>query len=60
MDPITTMGKLVSSVISVMGITLFLLPASVIGSGFMDEIQARNPLLEKCRIANMSSKETNY
>jgi len=46
--PITTMGKIVSSVISVIGITVFLLPASVIGSGFVDEIQARNPLLEKC------------
>ncbi len=46
--PVTTMGKLVSSVISVMGITLFLLPASVIGSGFVDEIQSRNPQFEAC------------
>ncbi len=46
--PITPLGKLISVVIAVLGITLFLLPASVIASGFIDEIQERFPKTEEC------------
>ncbi len=46
--PITPFGKIISAIISFMGITLFLLPASVIGSGFIDEVQERNPQYHVC------------
>ncbi|MHA1148643.1 MAG: potassium channel family protein [Promethearchaeota archaeon] len=46
--PITPMGKVVSAIISIMGITLFLLPASVIGSGFIEELEERHPPLDTC------------
>ncbi|MFX1313114.1 MAG: potassium channel family protein [Promethearchaeota archaeon] len=46
--PITPFGKIVSGIISFIGITLFLLPASVIVSGFIDEIEERKPSSEIC------------
>ncbi len=52
MVPKTVMGKIISAVISVLGITLFLLPASVIGSGYIDELRERNPQYEVCPNCN--------
>ncbi len=46
--PITTFGKTISGVISLLGITLFLLPISVVVSGFLDLIEERKPPSEKC------------
>jgi voltage-gated potassium channel len=46
--PITVLGKVISGIISFAGITLFLLPASVIVSGFLDEIEERKPYSEIC------------
>jgi len=46
--PLTLLGKIVSGVISFIGITLFLLPASVIVSGFLEEIEERKPSSEVC------------
>ncbi|MHA1281260.1 MAG: potassium channel family protein [Promethearchaeota archaeon] len=50
--PLTPFGKIVSAIISILGITLFLLPASVIGSGFIDELNERNPHLDVCPNCN--------
>ncbi len=52
MVPITPFGKFVSAIVSFLGITLFLLPASVIASGFVDEIQERNPQYDVCPNCN--------
>jgi voltage-gated potassium channel len=52
MVPITPLGKITSAIVSVLGITLFLLPVSVIGSGFIDEIQERNPHYDVCPNCN--------
>ncbi|MFX1379686.1 MAG: ion transporter [Promethearchaeota archaeon] len=46
--PLTPIGKIISGIISLAGITLFLLPASVIVSGFLDEIEERKPSSEIC------------
>ena len=46
--PITTLGKVVSGFISVLGIGLFALPAGIIASGFASELQAKNQELLIC------------
>ncbi len=40
-SPITALGKLMAGAIAVMGIGLFALPAGILGSGFLEEIQRR-------------------
>jgi voltage-gated potassium channel len=40
--PITPLGKLLASVVSILGIGLFALPAGILGSGFVQEINSRN------------------
>jgi voltage-gated potassium channel len=37
--PITPVGKFVGAIISIMGIGLFALPAGILGSGFVEELQ---------------------
>ena len=39
--PITVFGKLIGGVISVLGIGLFALPAGILGSGFLEEVQKK-------------------
>jgi len=39
--PITPLGKLLGSVVALMGIGLFALPAGLLGSGFIEELQRR-------------------
>ncbi|MGZ7179843.1 MAG: ion transporter [Halobacteriota archaeon] len=39
--PVTLPGKILEIFIAVMGITLFALPAGILGSGFYDEVQKR-------------------
>jgi voltage-gated potassium channel len=46
--PITTLGRMIAGLTSLIGISLFILPASVIGSGFVDEIKDRNPRFDVC------------
>ena len=41
-SPVTPLGKVMAGVIAVMGIGMFALPAGILGSGFLDEIQKRN------------------
>ena len=39
--PVTPLGKILGSVIAVMGIGLFALPAGILGSAFMEDLQKR-------------------
>ena len=39
--PVTPLGKILGSVIAVMGIGLFALPAGILGSAFMEDLQHR-------------------
>ncbi len=41
-SPVTPMGKVMAGVIAIMGIGMFALPAGILGSGFLEEIQRRN------------------
>ena len=41
-SPVTPLGKVMAGVIAVMGIGMFALPAGILGSGFLAEIQRRN------------------
>lgn len=52
MVPKTPLGKMISACVSILGITLFLLPAAVIASGFIDEIKERNPHYDICPKCN--------
>jgi voltage-gated potassium channel len=42
--PITLMGKLCASVISILGIGMFALPTGILGAGFVEEIQKRKTI----------------
>jgi voltage-gated potassium channel len=46
--PITTMGKILGAVISILGIGMFALPTAVLGAGFVEEIQARKSQAFNC------------
>ncbi len=39
--PVTPLGKLLTTVVAILGIALFALPAGIIASGFVEEIQTR-------------------
>ena len=41
-SPVTPLGKVVAGVIAVLGIGMFALPAGILGSGFLSEIQRQN------------------
>jgi len=60
MVPITVFGKIISGIVSLLGITFFLLPASVLASGFVDEIEARNPPSHVCPKCNHEIEEFQY
>ena len=47
-SPVTPMGKVMAGVIAVMGIGMFALPAGILGSGFLEEIQRRNRPAQVC------------
>ena len=47
-SPVTPMGKMMAGVIAVMGIGMFALPAGILGSGFLDEIQKRDQAARSC------------
>jgi voltage-gated potassium channel len=47
--PITTLGKLLSGIISILGIGLFAIPAGILSSGFVEVLQERRKKnIEKC------------
>ena len=47
-SPVTPLGKVMAGIIAVMGIGMFALPAGILGSGFLDEIQKRNQEARVC------------
>jgi voltage-gated potassium channel len=46
--PVTTVGKLVASVIAVLGIGMFALPTGILGAGFVEELQSRKRRPRTC------------
>jgi voltage-gated potassium channel len=46
--PTTTLGKILGSIISVIGIGLFVLPAGILASGFSSELQKKNIKTKVC------------
>ena len=42
--PVTGIGRLLGAVVAILGICLFALPTGILGSGFVEEIQARREL----------------
>jgi len=46
--PITALGKFFSSIMSLLGIGLFALPAGILSAGFVEEIRAKKELGRKC------------
>lgn len=46
--PITGLGRLLAAIIAIFGIGMVALPAGIIGSGFVDEIQRKRNAQEKC------------
>lgn len=47
-SPVTPLGKAMAGIIAVMGIGMFALPAGILGSGFLAEIQRRNRASRVC------------
>jgi voltage-gated potassium channel len=39
--PVTSMGRIIGGMIAILGIGLFALPAGILGSGFLEEVQSR-------------------
>jgi len=48
MLPVTVVGKLINSFIALLGIGLFALPAGILGSGFVEELQRRRQEPVRC------------
>lgn len=52
MYPITTIGKLLGAIISIIGIGLFALPTSILASGFSEELNSKKEELNKHQNCN--------
>ena len=46
--PITAGGKVIASIISILGIGMFALPTGILGAGFVEEMQNRKNGVRKC------------
>jgi voltage-gated potassium channel len=46
--PVTLMGKVIASVMALLGIGMFALPAGILGGGFMEEMQRGRAVAGKC------------
>ena len=44
MAPITGLGRVIAGVMAILGIGLFALPAGILGSGFMQEVESKRPI----------------
>ena len=47
--PITTLGKILGSVISILGVGLFALPTGILASGFMDVMGHQEVICQRCK-----------
>lgn len=58
--PVTPLGRIIGSVIAVLGIGMFALPAGILGSAFLEQIQAqRNPQSKRCPHCGALLEESN-
>jgi voltage-gated potassium channel len=46
--PVTTIGKIIGGIIAVLGIGMFALPAGILGSGFVEEVEKMRSKRVKC------------
>jgi len=46
--PVTALGKVINLVIAILGIGLFALPAGILGSGFVEELQRKRRPATRC------------
>ncbi len=46
--PVTGAGKVIASVIAVLGIGMFALPTGILGAAFVEEVQRRGAALKRC------------
>jgi len=46
--PVTSMGKILGTIIAVLGIGMVALPAGILGSGFVEQIQRKDQILRTC------------
>jgi voltage-gated potassium channel len=46
--PVTTLGKVMASIIAVLGIGMFALPTGILGSGFVEQMEQRQKKANKC------------
>jgi len=48
MYPVTAPGKIVASLVAILGIGMFALPTGILGAGFLEEVQARKGKRRTC------------
>jgi len=46
--PVTAIGKLLASIMSLLGIGLFAMPAGILAAGFVEEIRTKKEAVKKC------------
>jgi voltage-gated potassium channel len=46
--PVTAVGRLIGSFVAVLGVGMFALPAGILGSGFLDELQKERAESPRC------------
>ncbi|MBE0448957.1 MAG: ion transporter [Actinobacteria bacterium] len=46
--PVTLLGKILAGVVAILGIGMFALPAGILGSGFLEEMQKKKNPAKKC------------
>ena len=46
--PVTMAGKIVASIIAILGIGMFALPTGILGAGFVEEMQKRKRKTRRC------------
>lgn len=58
--PMTAGGKVLTSFIAVLGIGMFALPAGILGSGFVEELQKSRSQRDKMKRSNSPKASANY
>jgi len=46
--PVTALGKILAIIVSILGIAFFALPAGILGSGFVEEINKQKRMGKYC------------
>jgi voltage-gated potassium channel len=58
--PITTLGKLLGTVIALLGIGMFALPTGILGAGFVEEMQSRRGRTKVCPHCGKQIEDSTY